>query len=125
MELTYGYHWFINYCKENDVPHDHILVKCELDIAKEYAEYMQWWKDQIRLCKLKKPKPDGHWLWTQVGEDMALKEMELDYQKANEKRIEHMINALEMAESVKDFDGNFNKFLEKEYTKTGLKIPKI
>lgn len=125
MELDYSYHWFILFCETEGLDPDNIIVKLSLDRARGYAYEMKWWQNQVDIIKRKPYDNNGHWLFHKKTKDNAQRMFEQQVKDMNQKRIECMIEAVEVAQATRGLDEEFTRYLEYEYTKDGLEIPKF
>lgn len=122
--IDFSYSWFVLTCEKENLDYSNLVVQLELERAKDYAWEMKWWESQIKGLR-NKPTIEGHWLYDPAVKENAKKAYEKNIEKMNEKRIQHMLTALEMVEATRGLDEGLNEFLKREYTKTGLKLPKI
>lgn len=91
-------------------PHN-LLSLLELEQAKERA---------VEMAKARKRLDTSEWLSPSVRQ-----QMETWIKKQDEKRIEHMIIALEMAEVMDGLGKNWDLFLKNKWKSWGMTLPKI
>lgn len=123
--VDYSLAWFKEVCEAEGLSYDNILVANELDRARGYAYEVKWWRNQARLAKRVPTDETKHWLYHEKTKLNAIREFEYQAEWHNQKRIECMLDALDMAVVVKGFDPGFGEYLNREYTKDGLTIPKF
>lgn len=120
----YDFKWFKQVCEEEGLTYDNIMVAHELSMAYGYACEVKWWRNQVRLAK-RKPTDESHFLTKRSTKEYVINAFEEEVRWHNEKRIEHMLEAVEMAAIVKGLPKGFPEFLNKKYTADGSKIPQF
>jgi hypothetical protein len=123
--VDYSFEWFKGVCQEVGLTYDHVLVSSYLERAKGYAYEVWWWNNQAKLAKRKPTDETEHWLFHEKTKQNAIREFERQAKLHDEKRIDCMLDALDMAEIVKRLPKGLPEYLTKEYTKDGSKIPKV
>ena len=98
-------------CEADGLNPDNLLSWLELERAKERA---------IEMAKARKRLDTSEWLSPSVRQ-----QMETWIKKQDEKRIEHMIIALEMAEAMDGLGNNWDLFLKNKWKSWGMTLPKI
>lgn len=98
-------------CEADGLNSDNLLSLLELEQAKERA---------YDMAKVKKRLDNSDWISDNVREGM-----EKWKKLQDEKRMEHMITALEMAESIDGLGNNWDLFLKNKWKSWKREIPKI
>ena len=122
--VDFSFNWFVMTCEVEGLDYNNILVKLELDRARDYAYEMKWWETQANQLKYK-PTIEGHWLYSPEVKENARRSYMKNVEKMNEERIKHMITALEMAEIANGMEKGFLDYAETIYSKGGLEPPKF
>src|SRR5699024_1177898 len=98
-------------CESDGLNPDNLLSLLELERAKERA---------VEMAKARKRLDTSEWLSPSVRQ-----QMETWIKKQDEKRIEHMIIALEMAEATDNLGLKWDNFLKQKWKSWGMTLPKI
>lgn len=98
MTIEFSNKWYREACAEAGLNPDNVLSKSEVDLARKMAIGAKKYMDA------KKNYPDPE---LQMKFDQEIKRL-------NEKRIEHMLNALDFAQFIKEADVGFDHFLERQ-----------
>lgn len=111
--MILSYKEYLKLCEEGGLPPHNILSLLELrDARREAVEIAKWNKKKARMQEL---HPDIDW-------DEGMQSW---IDKRHEKRVSHMLNALMYAEVAAGFEPEFEEFLRRQYTKSGLELPAI
>lgn len=121
--LDFNFTWYKETCAEYKMKADNFMSCLELDQAMMYSREMVFWEDQIKKARAKNTLPQVHWLYSEEAKQIAIEGFKSSRRKANEKRIGHMLNALEDAQRWISYPDGFKRHLEREYRSSGLKLP--
>ncbi|MFL2118582.1 hypothetical protein ACEN30_00550 [Marinilactibacillus psychrotolerans] len=112
-EVLYSYSWFKGFCESENIMSDSILVNSEIVLAKLVA--VEIYKAEKQLYQLKIDYPEIDW-------DVK---MAAWFKSKHEKRIEHMLTAIEYAEISKKQGELFNEWIRKQLARFNIEEPKI
>lgn len=105
-----NYQDYLDVCKEGDWRADHLLPVLELEQAKQCA---------LKMAKAKKIMQE-----TDLTDEQA-QSLQAWISRQDNKRMEHMLEAMDMARISTGLGDAWNAYLVKTWTKDGSKIPKI
>ena len=105
-----NYQDYLDVCKEEGWKHDHLLPLLELEKAKQ--------------CALNMAKASWVMQTTDLSDGVA-EGMQDWIKRQDNKRVEHMLEALDMARISTGLGDQWNAYLVKQWTKDGSKIPKL
>lgn len=112
-DILYSYKWFKEFCETESLMSNSVLVNSEIVIAKSIA--IDIYKAEQRVKRLEETYPEIDWE----------RKMSPWFKSKHEKRIEHMLTAIDYAAISKKQGELFNEWIKRELKRFNIQEPKV
>lgn len=100
MAVDFSNQWYRETCKEAGYNPDNLLSQSEIDLARLSAVNMKKYTD----------------IKEKYGDEKLKEKLIVEIKRLDEKRVEHMLNALDFAKIAAGLGKGFESFLEKHFS---------